>query len=51
MTPTARRQMRSVTLAIALATTLVPATPAFAQLDPLLLVQRLPPNVMVVVDS
>ena len=51
MTPTARRQMRSVTLAIALATTLVPATPAFAQLDPLLFVKRLPPNVIVVVDT
>ncbi len=48
--PTARGKVESVVLAIALGAVLAPA-PAIAQLDPLLFVKGLPPNVIVVVDT
>lgn len=51
MTPTARGNVERVVLAIALVVLLVPATPAVAQLDPLLFVKGLPPNVIVVLDT
>ena len=46
-----RGELGRLTLVLALVVGLVPATPAVAQLDPLLFVKGLPPNVIVVLDT
>ena len=46
-----RGELGRLTLVLAFVVGLVPATPAVAQLDPLLFVKGLPPNVIVVLDT